>query len=87
MNDKNIDTKLLHELSIEITDNLRLMGEAIPEENEYLLKNLAAVGIHLAMFARDIHNFLSKKKLPLDKNLENLFFKECGCDYSGKLND
>jgi len=70
------EIKLITSLVLEMNDRLQLITKIYPKDSgeEHLLKHLAAMAIHLAMFTRDLEG--SKTK---DSKLEKKFLDECGC--------
>ena len=75
---KEIDFELVAALSLEISDRLKLITQYFPKENEDLLKNLAAVAIHVALFMRDLSDHIDGRKTNLGKQ-EKQFLNKCGC--------
>jgi hypothetical protein len=77
---KEIDSELLCKLVLEIGEIHKKIVKIFPEENEEILKHLAASSIHMVFFMRDFHDVLKGTKTNGDKDLETKFLKDCGCD-------
>lgn len=81
-----IDYDQCAEMSVQISERIKIILENFPIANEKLLKNLAATSIHLAFFMRDIYDYKENKKTIIDKD-EKKFLDDCGCknDKSGAI--
>lgn len=75
---EKIDFELVASLALEIGDRFKLITEYFPNDNEDLLKNLAAASIHTALFIRDLSDYHDGRKTNLGKE-EEQFLNECGC--------
>lgn len=76
-----IDKKLVAKYILEINKKNKLIAQLFSEDNEHILKHLAAASIHMNFFARDLYEIIEGVKIDNDSNLENEFFDKCGCDF------
>jgi hypothetical protein len=86
MKNEAIDHEVIAALIREITHRIELMTKFIPKEKEPLVKQLAAASIHLAFFAKDLYADLRGEKIDIDKELEEKFLNECGCNLFNTTN-
>ena len=80
MNIKNIDTKKIAHVALEINDRVKLITRIFAKDKklEPLLRNLAAASIHMAFFMRDIYDHIEGNETVKIDN-EDQFLNECGC--------
>lgn len=74
---------LIVSLTNEITDRYNSIIKIFPQENEELLRHLAAASIHTALFFRDIAIYLhkfSKDGSNINEDELKIFYNACGCD-------
>lgn len=79
-----IDNELVGKILLEINERHKHLSNLFPDGNNHLLKHLAASSIHMAFFSRDLHDVITGTKTEIDKNLENKFINECGCNFKEK---
>ena len=75
---QNLDLELIIALTREISHRIQSISLIFPEEKEPLLRNIAACGIHLAMFSLDLYKDVNGEELT-DRSSEKEFLEKCGC--------
>lgn len=76
-----IDAEIIASLMLEISDRINLTLKMIPnnEDNNQILKHLAAASIHVALFMKDVHDFTVNKKTEIKEDYIKKFLESCGC--------
>lgn len=73
--------ELISMLAIELADRYKAISTLIPNENEQILKHLAAAAIHTTFFMRDFGNAIDNKNIWENlSEYEKKFLATCGCD-------
>jgi len=78
---EDLDIELFCTVTREIAERIKLIATIFPkgEENEKMLKHLAALGIHLSLFIKDVFDGLEIMKDTMAESKIEGFLKECGC--------
>ena len=77
MTDK-IDYEVIAALSCDIGKYINKIIDYIPEEKEHLLQHIATLGIHLALFTKNVYEDMKGIKEPPAENIIE-FLEKCGC--------
>ena len=77
MNDS--DKLLLAKTVLEITSRYKLITSLLSNQEDEILKHLAASSIHMTMFMKDFYNSMGGDQCNIDKDAERKFFEQCGC--------
>ena len=74
-----IDFEAIAVVALEISDRVKLISKLVPKEKEILIKDVAAMVIHLGFFMHALVNEQGFHEDTFDPALKKKFLDKCGC--------